>query len=62
MNINEIEIRNLRNTLLLQSDYTQFVDSPVVNKEEWAVYRQELRDITKQERFPFDFKFPEKPE
>lgn len=28
---------------------------------EMAKYRQELRDITKQEGFPYDVKFPEKP-
>lgn len=28
---------------------------------EMAQYRQELRDITKQEGFPYDVKFPEKP-
>lgn len=28
---------------------------------EMARYRQELRDITKQEGFPYDVKFPEKP-
>lgn len=29
---------------------------------EMARYRQELRDITKQQGFPYDVKFPEKPE
>lgn len=28
---------------------------------EWLVYRQELRDITKQEGFPFNVVFPTKP-
>lgn len=28
---------------------------------EWAKYRQELRDITKQKGFPYDVKFPERP-
>ena len=29
---------------------------------EWAEYRQKLRDITKQEGFPYNVEFPEKPE
>lgn len=28
---------------------------------EWAVYRQELRDITMQEGFPYNVTFPDKP-
>lgn len=28
----------------------------------WTTYRQELRDITKQTGFPYDVKFPEKPQ
>ena len=31
-------------------------------KSNWATYRQELRDITKQADFPYDVKFPEKPQ
>lgn len=29
---------------------------------EWARYRQDLRDITKQKGFPYDVKFPVKPD
>ena len=29
---------------------------------EWAEYRQKLRDITTQEGFPYNVKYPEKPE
>lgn len=29
---------------------------------EWATYRQELRDLTKQEGFPYNVEFPNKPE
>lgn len=28
----------------------------------WATYRQQLRDLTKQEGFPYNVKFPEKPD
>ena len=40
-------IRNQRNQLLAQSDWTQLADTPV-DKDKWALYRQELRDITTQ--------------
>lgn len=41
------KIREHRNYLLQQSDFTQLVDSPLTEsqKEKWRVYRQELRDF-----------------
>ena len=33
-----------------------------IAKNDWARYRQALRDIPQQEGFPFDVKFPDKPE
>lgn len=50
-------IRVQRNKLLLGTDYTQLPDS-VVDKSAWAVYRQELRDITKQATFPENVVWP----
>ena len=38
-------IRNKRNELLKESDWTQLADVNI-NKEEWVTYRQALRDIT----------------
>ena len=40
-------LRNKRNTLLADSDWTQLDDSPLTGskKIEWATYRQELRDL-----------------
>jgi hypothetical protein len=55
------EIRAKRNQLLNSSDWTQVIDAPV-NKESWAIYRQELRDITTQEGFPFTIVWPIIPE
>jgi len=58
-------IRNFRITrenLLSQSDYTQLSDSPFPNKEEWAIYRKKLRDMTEQENFPDTIIWPDKPE
>lgn len=39
-----------RNALLLESDWTQFADSPLTDKKkaEWATYRQALRDLPQQ--------------
>jgi len=49
-------IRQQRNRLLSESDWTQLTDSPA-DKNKWAVYRQELRDITTQED-PFSIVWP----
>ena len=49
-------IRQQRNRLLSESDWTQLADSPA-DKDKWAVYRQELRDITTQEN-PFSIVWP----
>jgi hypothetical protein len=40
-------LRKHRNRLLLQSDWTQSADSPLTDskKQEWATYRQALRDF-----------------
>ncbi len=39
--------REIRNALLLDSDWTQFTDSPLTDtkKTEWKTYRQALRDM-----------------
>jgi hypothetical protein len=52
--------RSQRNILLSESDWTQVDDAPV-NKTAWAVYRQELRDISSQEGFPISINWPIKP-
>ena len=38
------ELREQRNRLLADSDFSQLPDAPV-NKDEWATYRQALRDL-----------------
>jgi hypothetical protein len=55
-----ISIRNTRNQLLKDSDWTQIPDA-TVNKEVWLIYRQALRDITLQEGFPFNITWPTQP-
>lgn len=54
------EIRLQRDQLLKDSDWTQVADAPT-DKVAWATYRQELRDITQQEGFPFNVIFPTPP-
>lgn len=55
------EERNVRNSLLAKSDWTQVADAPV-DKAAWATYRQALRDITGQEGFPWTVEWPTQPE
>lgn len=40
-------LRNERNRLLVETDWTQLPDVPEATKNAWQAYRQELRDITK---------------
>ena len=53
-------IRADRNARLAACDWTQVADAPV-DKTVWAVYRQELRDITKQADFPWQVTWPNPP-
>ena len=55
------DIRNTRNQLLSDSDWTQIADAPV-DATAWATYRQALRDVTSQVGFPYDITWPNKPE
>lgn len=50
-----------RNRQLAASDWTQLSDAPVTNKAAWAAYRQELRDLPKQDADPKKWVFPEEP-
>jgi hypothetical protein len=53
-----------RNALLYESDWTQIPNNPLTpeKQEEWAVYRQQLRDVTSQSGYPFNVVWPTKPE
>jgi len=55
-----ISVRSKRNQLLKDSDWAILPDAPT-DKEVWAIYRQQLRDVTEQPGFPFDVVFPEAP-
>lgn len=54
-------VRYKRDSLLLQTDYVLMPDYPCSNKGDFMAYRQELRDITKQEGFPKIVQWPTKP-
>jgi len=57
-----VDVRIMRDTLLSQSDWTQFQDSPLndTTLTEWQSYRQSLRDVTSQPN-PFNLNWPSKP-
>ena len=53
-------IRETRNELLTECDWTQLSDIPTETKTIWSEYRQSLRDITSQTN-PFSITWPVKP-
>lgn len=55
-----IVVRNKRDQLLSDCDWTQLPDVPLATKKVWAEYRQALRDITLQSN-PFALLWPVKP-
>ena len=55
-------VRADRNKKLQETDWSQGKDIPDSISEPWAVYRQELRDLTKQPGFPWEVVWPTKPE
>ena len=54
-------IRVKRDELLTKSDYTQFPDVILSNKQAWMDYRQALRDVTTQTD-PFNIVWPVAPQ
>ena len=56
-------LRHYLDTLLRESDWTQFTDSPLTDskKTEWKTYRQSLRDLPATESDPENATFPTKP-
>lgn len=57
------EARERRNKLLEEIDWTQTIDAPIsaASREALRTYRQQLRDITVQEDFPYNIAWPERP-
>lgn len=58
--IKATEVRVKRNALLNGSDFSQLADA-TVDVKEWAGYRQQLRDVTKQKGFPNAVEWPVEP-
>lgn len=56
----EENIRGYRNILLKKTDWMALSDNTM--SPAWAAYRQELRDITSQEGFPYNVNWPDKVE
>lgn len=54
-------VRGQRDSLLVQSDWTQGKDISDNVSGPWAVYRQALRDIPKQAGFPWAIEWPTQP-
>lgn len=61
----EADIKLIRNTLLLQSDWTDTYSAPTRLGTEiynsWQTYRQQLRDITLQPNYPYQVVWPTPP-
>ena len=62
-NIAKQQVLRERQQLLAASDWTDTVSAQtrLTNYEEWQTYRQALRDITKQEGYPFNVVWPIQP-
>lgn len=56
------EARARRNQLLILSDWTQLPDVPETLRSKWAEYRQALRNVPQQAKFPDKVKWPEAPQ
>jgi len=56
--LKETEIRNQRNSLLKETDWTQLEDIPQELKNIYKKYRQSLRDLPLQEGFPDNVVWP----
>jgi hypothetical protein len=56
-------VKDRRNQLLTESDWTQLPRSPLTTEQQdaWAAYRQELRDIPQQAGFPLTVVWPTPP-
>ena len=51
------KVRQSRDFLLSETDWTQVIDAPV-DQAAWAAYRQSLRDIPNQAGFPNEITWP----
>lgn len=58
------QVRDERRPKLSETDWTQIPDNQLTpeQKQQWADYRQQLRDITTQSGFPWTVIWPQPPE
>ena len=56
-------VRDERNVKLKESDWTQLADATLSAEviQEWATYRQALRDVPSQDGFPWEVVWPTQP-
>lgn len=59
LNLNLPESVNITNMLEVLKSFFDTLKN--IKNNEWAEYRQELRDITEQSGFPYNVEFPKKP-
>lgn len=57
-------VKQKRDKLLYESDWTQIPNNSLTPEvqQEWAIYRQELRDVTSQPGYPFNVIWPVQPQ
>ena len=58
----EEDVRNERNELLEKYQWTETADLTTDEKAAWKTYKQALRDLPKQEGFPYEVTWPTKPD
>ena len=58
------EIKTKRKQMLIDSDWTQLPNGPLTSEQQqqWAIYRQNLRDIPQQSGYPFNVVWPTPPQ
>ena len=60
-NLTEIELRNIRDDLIVLSDWRATVDYPGADKAAWLTYRQALRDLPQDYPTRVNVVFPSAP-
>lgn len=56
-------VKSERDQILYESDWTQIPNNPLTTEkqQEWATYRQQLRDVTSQPGYPYNVVWPTPP-
>lgn len=56
-----VQVRELRNRKLSETDWTQLSDTPGQTRAAYVQYRQDLRNVPQQSGFPFKVNWPAPP-